>query len=270
MKPSIRQKNGTWLLVLGPLVIFTAVVVSHVNQIPQLDSFMAINSSCVQLLGATIWPGLTLLGDTVVLLCLMSPLLLINGRLVLALIAAIPVGGTSSVVLKEVFSAQRPGEVLSPEDFHVLGSLLTGNSFPSGHSITAFAACSVAYVCLISARELHKANWTVFLCAFLLATLVGISRIAVGAHWPFDVIAGACIGWLAGLSGAWLTHKFSVLFESPRMSWVALLLLIVCAAFLSFRDYSEPLTQALNYLAVACVYLTWVGKALGQLKFKYE
>ena len=23
----------------------------------------------------------------------------------------------------------------------------------------------------------------------------------VGAHWPYDVLAGACVGWLGGLSG---------------------------------------------------------------------
>jgi len=42
----------------------------------------------------------------------------------------------------------------------------------------------------------------------VLAVLVAISRVAVGAHWPLDVVAGAVLGWLAGLSGAVIAHRY--------------------------------------------------------------
>lgn len=269
MKPSNQQKRPLFLWGL-PLTILVIVVMNHLNHVPQLETFMLINSSSIELLGRQIWPSITLLGDTLVLLCLMSPLLLLKGRIVIGLVAAIPAGGLASVVLKKLFSAPRPGDVLDPESFHVLGGLLTGKSFPSGHSITAFAACSVVYACLISARELQRSSIAVFCGTFLLATLVGLSRIAVGAHWPTDVIAGACIGWVAGLSGVALTHKFSAFFESTRMAWAALLLLSICSAFIFIRDYSEPFSQAVNQLAVMCVFVTGIAKTLGQMKFKYD
>ena len=35
--------------------------------------------------------------------------------------------------------------------------------------------------------------------ALILALAVALSRIAVGAHWPSDVLAGAAVGWATGL-----------------------------------------------------------------------
>lgn len=63
-------------------------------------------------------------------------------------------------------------------------------SFPSGHTATAFAVAAVL------------SHMTALLCpgALFLATLIGLSRLALGAHFPSDVIAGMALGCLcAGL-----------------------------------------------------------------------
>lgn len=39
----------------------------------------------------------------------------------------------------------------------------------------------------------------------MFATLLSISRVAVGAHWPLDIVVGRSLGYLAGPSGVYLT-----------------------------------------------------------------
>ena len=59
-------------------------------------------------------------------------------------------------------------------------------SFPSGHSTTIGALAAV--ICLIAPR--------LAIVAIPLALWVGFSRIAVGAHFPSDVVAGLSLGVL--------------------------------------------------------------------------
>lgn len=263
------QTGMVWPTMWVALIGFALVLMAHVQQVPQSDLFLRINGASVEVLPSKFWPALTLLGDTLVLLCWMSPLLLLRGRLVLGVVAAIPMGGLASLVFKRFFSAPRPGDVLPHDTFHVLGELLSGHSFPSGHSITAFAAAGVVYACYAAERQSLKTLWLTF-GALVLAIFVGVSRVAVGAHWPFDVIAGACIGWLSGLHGVWLTQKFRETFESPRFSWGTLLVLTACGIGLLFRNYSDPIRQGTTQLAAAFVALTLLAKVLGRREFQMD
>ena len=66
---------------------------------------------------------------------------------------------------------------------------------PSGHTTTAFAWTAAIYLALTTAQK-RRHCWLL-----LLAFAVGLSRIAVGAHWPGDVAAGMCLGVLSALLG---------------------------------------------------------------------
>lgn len=113
-------------------------------------------------------------------------------RLVLAVcVAFIAVDG----VLKPLIGRDRPFLVL--EGVQVISDRPTTSSLPSGHAASAFAGAVAA------ARIWPVARVPLL----LLATLIAWSRVYVGVHFPFDVVAGA----LVGVGAAWF-----VLGGSPK------------------------------------------------------
>jgi membrane-associated phospholipid phosphatase len=89
--------------------------------------------------------------------------------------------------IKGVVGRARPNSGLGPHHF----SPFQGDySFPSGHATGAFAFASV-----IAA---HYDNVWVDTTAYTIASLVGVARIHLDAHWTSDVIAGGLIGGLIG------------------------------------------------------------------------
>jgi membrane-associated phospholipid phosphatase len=180
------------------------------------------------------WQYLTLLGDTMVLLCLLAPLLLYRPVWVYGLICAIPLGGFFSIVLKNLFNAPRPGDVLPLHEFHTILPTLSGHSFPSGHSITAFAFAAVIWSSL---REEPNDFYKRSIQTLTLAIAIGIaySRIALGVHWPLDVVGGACMGWLAGLSGDMLVRRYASFWDRPVALGVSLSVLMIVAIYLGWN-----------------------------------
>jgi undecaprenyl-diphosphatase len=107
-------------------------------------------------------------------------------------------GAVLSFGMKQVFERERPfARYADVQKLSEGGS----PSFPSGHTVEAFA---MAMACrrLFSKR---RAAWLLFLWA----VLVGYSRMALGVHYPLDVLGGACAGMLmsAGLIRLWGKSK---------------------------------------------------------------
>ena len=67
------------------------------------------------------------------------------------------------------------------------------NSLPSGHTSGAFA--------LAAATEVLYGPWF-GVPSFMLASLVGVSRIDANRHWATDVMGGALLGTLVGIGTA--------------------------------------------------------------------
>ena len=75
--------------------------------------------------------------------------------------------------------------VASPKDF----------SFPSGHTCASFASAFAIYKC----KEVFPKKWRT--AAMVLATLIALSRLYVGVHYPTDVLGGLIVGLFSGWAG---------------------------------------------------------------------
>lgn len=114
---------------------------------------------------------------------------------------ALLVGEGVAGVVKMVVGRQRPSvEPGNPNSYQFMRGLRGGDayrSFPSGHTVSAFAAA--AAVTAETSRNAPNTRWIVGPVLYSGAALVGISRMYNNRHWASDVIIGAGIGTFAGL-----------------------------------------------------------------------
>jgi membrane-associated phospholipid phosphatase len=123
--------------------------------------------------------------------------------------------GTTTWVLKALAGRARPyvSKDTSPADFQLFGGFKTGDrqSFPSGHTTTAFAAASAVTSQVRIIWPGH--TWFVAPAMYGGATLVGLSRMYHDKHWASDVVLGAAIGTFTGIKVIRYTH------EHPNNRW---------------------------------------------------
>jgi membrane-associated phospholipid phosphatase len=124
---------------------------------------------------------------------------------------AVLLGSGITGLLKGTLGRARPdfdpaGPVTRPSDFQFGKGFSDAErqSFPSGHTTTAFAAA--AAVTSEVNRMWPKYTWYVAPLMYGGATLVGLSRMYHNRHWASDVALGAGIGTFSGLKVVKYSH----------------------------------------------------------------
>ncbi len=95
-----------------------------------------------------------------------------------------------NIIMKPLFSRRRPfeTEIYGGEDVELLIREPEDHSFPSGHTMASFTAAST-----IALLFGHPGA-----AAFLLAFLIGWSRLYLFVHHPSDVVGGMVFGTILG------------------------------------------------------------------------
>jgi undecaprenyl-diphosphatase len=107
---------------------------------------------------------------------------------VLALAAAGSAVVAAAVVARAV-DRPRPF-VAHPRGVHLFAHHAADPGFPSDHATAAFA--------IAVALLLYSRRWGAL--ALVAATILALTRVAMGIHYPTDVLAGAAVGALAALT----------------------------------------------------------------------
>lgn len=157
-----------------------------------LDALQKIHTPVLD----TIMTFITSLGNSgiiwilagVILLCI--PKYRRGGVLVLlALILNLILG---NLILKNLVARQRPCWI--NETVQLLIAVPRDYSFPSGHTMSGFAAATAIW---LTDKKLG-------IPAFILAALIGFSRLYLYVHFPTDVLGGAVLGIMVAFAAKWL------------------------------------------------------------------
>ncbi|EXJ14073.1 phosphatase PAP2 family protein [Imhoffiella purpurea] len=175
-----------------------------------------------------LWEHLTSLGDERLVFALSLLFSLRYPRLFWSLVVAGTIAALYGRGFKALFDASRPPAVLAADLFNLIGPAHRHASFPSGHSVTAAVFCGVLLF------HSHRWGWRVLLT--LIAVAVGLSRIAVGVHWPVDVAAGLMGGALA----AWVGCRIAQRWSGPAANPVLHLSIVILAAFPAMSLLYDP------------------------------
>jgi len=170
------------------ILIFTMLILS--NSKADLHEWMtSFNSPAADVF----FHYYTYVGDWVPYLVIVG-LLFYRYRIALFVLIAQLITGIFSQSIKHIWNEPRPAlyfqQYFPTIQLHrVVGEhLYSTHSFPSGHTITAFA--------LFLALAFYTTKPTLHFLYFVLALLVGFSRIYLSQHFAIDVLVGSVIGVL--------------------------------------------------------------------------
>jgi membrane-associated phospholipid phosphatase len=182
-----------------------------------------------------LWANITVLGDTVVAFALCLPLWRRRPEALWAFLFVALLGTAWVDGLKPLVDADRPPGVLG-DAVHVIGPAYKHHTFPSGHATAAFAIAGL--------YALGTGSRAVAAIALTLALLAALSRAVVGVHWPLDILAGACGGWLAAVIALAIAERTRAFGAKPVVQWLLALFLAGCAAWLVIGHPKSGYPQA--------------------------
>lgn len=151
---------------------------------------------------AATWLGLTWLGDViprlaVSVLTAFALLWLRRWHSALFLVAVLLSGIALSTAIKDAVGRPRPQLVDQLDVVH-------SASFPSGHALNSALFYLMTARLLAPGLRRRGLRRTIYVAAVALSLAIGVSRVALGVHWPSDVLAS----WV--ICGAWLWLWFGL------------------------------------------------------------
>lgn len=237
MRPS---SLASWLgLPAAALALMGLVYLLGLNR----DLFLFFNH-WQQIIPGVVWAHFTTFGDAAVAMAMMLPFAVRRPDILRAVMIALVLGTILTVGLKQWLDITRPPGVLPAEAIMVYGPVHLNDSFPSGHTLTAWTLASVLWMGL-------ERPWRGLIV--VLAILVGVSRMALGVHWPTDVLGGIGLGWLVGQVSVSLSRHW----YAGVTIWMQRLFVVVLGADtigLFWYDNGHEQTFWMQYLiATACL-----------------
>ncbi|PID46924.1 MAG: hypothetical protein CSB47_01715 [Proteobacteria bacterium] len=195
----MTTSNKPWSVLIPVLLLAVLLGVCLLNG---GDYWLFIQGNrLAQSLPPTFWQILSTLADPLAAPLIVFALFYKQPLFLRALLIGAIMALTVSFGLKYGFGLPRPTDVLAAHEFVKSGPDMQSPSFPSGHTITIFL--------LMSLISHWFGNMHLTVSLFVIALGISLSRIAVGAHWPSDILLGALLGWAIGWVAIQINQQIS-------------------------------------------------------------
>ncbi len=196
-----------------------------------MAAFEALQQFSQQLFSDSIWMWITRFGDERILLVLSLLFARRRPDIFWAIMVTAVIGGLFSRGIKINVDALRPPAILGKEFLHLVGPALKHHSFPSGHTLSIFIFCGVLFI--------FTKGWYKQLALLLVAALIAVSRVALGVHWPIDLLGGAATGLMAAVIGTWIVSAWKAGLR-PRVHLGLLIVPLLAMISLVSGDDGNP------------------------------
>jgi len=193
------------------------------------------------------WALLSLIGNGLIVFVVLTPWIHKNPGFVWSVFIASILFLIFGQGMKHLLDWPRPPAVLDPDEFHIIGPALKRNAFPSGHAAQIFILGGV--FCLTTAKKWLR------LILVLFAAMVAFSRVAVGVHWPQDIVAGALMGWVMVWLGIQLANFTEWGWQTLGQKIIGAVLLCACVA--AGMAYHSGYDVMAEQRLIAVIFFIW-------------
>ncbi|GAB4000533.1 phosphatase PAP2 family protein [Spirosoma daeguense] len=189
----VLRKNRVFFIPYAFLLVVVGILQINYSQ-EQLMQWVNVRNS---LAADWIFPYITYMGDGAFYVVVCLALLAYNRRIGFMAFASFALSSLTSLFLKTVVFPNSPRPLRyfehSTFEYHIIKDLdiYSYNSFPSGHTTTAFAM----FVLLAFLDKNKRRGW-IFL---LLGAITGYSRVYLFQHFVEDVYVGSLVGTISSL-----------------------------------------------------------------------
>ncbi len=200
------KENQSYLL---PILFFYIFAIYRIFLYSKIDNHLFFNQHVGNYYIDWFFKYITHFGDGFFLIFIVLLWIFKNIRQALILLTSYVIaGGLTSILKNYIFDEGRPHFIFGYYYPHIHVKYVEGvellalNSFPSGHSTTAFVLFTFIAIQV-------KYHWQKFLLS-IIASLVVFSRVYLSQHWLNDIFVGSLIGLI-------LTWIIYLIFEKYRI-----------------------------------------------------
>ena len=250
---SVLQLSSYKVAVFSSIALLACVSLSFVLMSFGWNQAWMLNIHSEPILPAWFWALINLGGDAWVILLILLLIERFPGEITSWVLKTWLIGALIAQLIKSLFPMPRPASVLGVDNLSIIDHppLLSG-SMPSGHALAAISCALI--VCTVLKLRGAK-NWQLVLIV-LTAGIAAWARVAVGAHWPSDVIAGAGLAFsVVAVSLLWeRQHSWNAWFQRTSGGLFLIVLHILISLHLATPQSDFFFVQFIQF-NLACISL---------------